>query len=614
MANSKLKKNLKLLDVFCIASGAMISSGLFILPGIAHARAGSAVVLSYLIAGLLAMTGMLSQAEIISAMPKAGGDYFYINRTMGPAVGTVGGIMTWISLCLKTSFALIGMAAFTAFIIDLDIRIIGIVLCIVFFLINLIGVKEAARLQIFLVLGLFIILISYIIFGIPYMHVKNLENFAPNGIGSIFATSGFVFVSYGGLLKIASIAEEVDEPAKTVPLGMIFSLLAVTILYVLVVLVTSGILGNSVINNSMTPISDGANIFWGYPGQIILSIAAMLAFISTANAGVMSSARYPFAMSRDSLIPEIFGKTHKRFNTPYTALAISCLFIISTLFFKLEILVKMASTVLFLAFVFSCLCVIVLRESRIQNYQPKFQTPLYPWVQIIGIIGSIFLIVEMGLAAVFASSILIIAGLSIYCFYGSIRTNKEYALLHLVERITDRELTKRGLEDELKEIIMQRDEIKEDKFDKLINNAYVLDCDKRLDLDSLFKILSSQASKELDISEKKIYNKLYKREGESTTAISPTLAIPHIIVDGQHKFTIILARCKKGIKFSESAKSIKTVFLLIGTKDERNFHLRALSAIAQIVQDKNFEKNWMNAKNIEGLKDAVLLAKRKRVR
>ncbi|HUV36646.1 MAG TPA: amino acid permease, partial [Patescibacteria group bacterium] len=84
----KLKKELNLLDVFCFASGAMISSGLFILPGLAHARAGPAVFVSYVLAGLLAMTGMLSQAELVSAMPKAGGTYFYVRRTMGPAVGT----------------------------------------------------------------------------------------------------------------------------------------------------------------------------------------------------------------------------------------------------------------------------------------------------------------------------------------------------------------------------------------------------------------------------------------------------------------------------------------------------------------------------------------------
>ena len=143
----KLKKELNLIDVFCIASGAMISSGLFILPGLAHAKAGPAVVLSYFIAGLLALTGMLSQAELVSAMPKAGGTYFYVTRSMGSAAGTINGLTTWISLSLKTAFALIGMAAFTKIIINIDIRIIALLLCCVFIVVNLIGIKEAGRIQ-----------------------------------------------------------------------------------------------------------------------------------------------------------------------------------------------------------------------------------------------------------------------------------------------------------------------------------------------------------------------------------------------------------------------------------------------------------------------------------
>ncbi len=150
----QLKKELNLFDIFSIASGAMISSGLFILPGLAHAQAGPAVFLSYLLAGLLAMTGMISEAELASAMPKAGGTYFYVTRTLGPAVGTVDGLITWFSLSLKSAFALVGMSAFTVLVINLDIRLIAVVLCLIFITINLIGIKEAGLVQIILVVGL----------------------------------------------------------------------------------------------------------------------------------------------------------------------------------------------------------------------------------------------------------------------------------------------------------------------------------------------------------------------------------------------------------------------------------------------------------------------------
>ena len=96
--NTKLKKELTLLGVFSITSGTMISAGLFILPGLAYAKAGPAVILSYLIAGLLTIPGLLSQAELSTAMPKAGGSYYFITRSMGPAVGTIYGIITWFAL------------------------------------------------------------------------------------------------------------------------------------------------------------------------------------------------------------------------------------------------------------------------------------------------------------------------------------------------------------------------------------------------------------------------------------------------------------------------------------------------------------------------------------
>ncbi len=607
-----LKRELTLLDVFCIASGAMISSGLFVLPGLAFAKAGPAMVISYFFAALLAMTGMLSQAELASAMPKSGGTYFYVTRAMGPAIGTVDGILTWFSLCMKTSFALVGMSAFMGLIVDIDIRIIGIILCAIFLIINIIGVKEASKLQVVLVLGMFTILVVYIFAGMSDIKMENLQNFMPNGFTSVFATAGLVFVSYGGLLKVASVAEEVKNPAKTIPLAMIFALIVVSILYIFVVFVTSGVLDGNILSKSLTPISDGANVFWGNSGKIILGIAAIFAFVSTANAGIMASARYPLALGRDNLMPKFLMKISEKYQTPHVALTVSTVFIAATLFLKLDVLVKAASTVLFLTFIFSCLCVIILRESHLQNYRPKFQSPLYPWIQIVGVIGSGFLIFEMGAPALISSGILVLGGLFAYWFYGRIRSNREFALLHLIERITDKELTERGLETELKDIIRERDEIIIDRFDEVISNSIVMDIPNSIELEDFFNKVSDSLSEKLFISKELIYKKLIERETESPTVLSPTLAIPHIIIEGQQKFVVLMARCKDGIKFSDDAPDIKTVFVLMGTKDERNFHLRALSAIAQVVQDKSFEKKWMDARNTEELKDAVLLGERKR--
>lgn len=608
-----LKRELNLLDVFCIASGAMISSGLFILPGLAYAKAGPAIVICYFLAGLLSLPGMLSIAEMTTAMPKAGGDCFTIIRSLGPGVGTVAGLLSWFSLSMKSAFALVGMSVFTVLIVDINIHIIAIVFCIIFLVINLIGIKEAGRTQVALVVALLALMLLYVVLGLPKVNVQKFDPFAPGGLAAVFFTTGFVFVSYAGLLKIASIAEEIKNPARNIPLGMVVSLLVVGVFYTLMVFVTIGVVEPDKLSHSLTPISDGAEVFMGDWGKIALAIAAILAFLSTANAGIMTSARSLVPLSNDGLLPEVFGKINARFRTPHNALLITALFIIIALFLRLEILVEAASVVLILTNVLSCLSVIILRESRVQNYQPRFRTPLYPWLQIGGIIGFSFLIFEMGKEALFISFVLIVSGIFVYWFYGRIRTNREYALLHLIERITSREITKYSLEAELREIIRERDDITKDRFDNIIEDCAVLDIKESIPVENFFKLVADTLADKLKIESYEILNLLTEREKQSSTVLSPSLAIPHIIIQGELLFDILIARCKEGVIFSDLEPNVQAVFVITGTKDERNFHLFSLSAIAQIVQDPNFEKKWMDAKSKEALRDIVLLGKRKRI-
>jgi amino acid transporter/mannitol/fructose-specific phosphotransferase system IIA component (Ntr-type) len=608
----KLRQELGLLDVFCIASGAMISSGLFILPGMAYAKAGPSVIVCYFLAGLLSLPGMLSIAEMTTAMPKAGGDCFTIIRSLGPGVGTVAGLLSWFSLAMKSAFALVGMSIFTRLIVDVDIHIIALFFCLLFLGINLVGIKRAGRTQVALVVGLFALMLIYIVAGLPKVKVDNFTPFVPHGLAGMFFTIGFVFVSYTGLLKIASVAEEIKNPARDIPLGMIVSLLVVSILYAFVVFVTVGVLDGGVLGQSLMPISDGAEVLMGNWGKVALAIAAILAFLSTANAGIMTSARSLVPLSGDSLLPEFLGRINARFRTPHNALLVTAVFIIVSLFLKLEILVEAASIVLILTNILACLSVIILRESRIQNYRPIFRAPLYPWMQLTGIIGFCFIIIEMGKEALLVSVVLICIGVFVYWFYGRIRTNREYALLHLIERITAKELTSYSLEEELREIIRQRDEIVKDRFDRIVERCIVLDIDKAVSVDEFFRLASEQLSGRLGEQAANIYRRLVAREKESSTVLSDNLAIPHIIIEGEHTFDILIARCKDGVVFSDARRQVQAIFVIAGSKDERNFHLYSLSAIAQIVQDPNFERRWVTAQSPEVLRDIVLLGQRKR--
>ncbi|MBN2096947.1 MAG: amino acid permease [Candidatus Omnitrophica bacterium] len=609
----KLKKGLGLLDVFCIASGAMISSGLFILPGLASAKVGPALFLSYILASFIALPTVFSMAELVTAMPRAGGDYFYISRSMGSIAGVIGGLSSWFSLSLKAAFALVGMAAYVRLVVSFPIEAVAFALCIIFIILNIIGIKEAARTQVILVSGLFVALIFYIFAGFPKINIASYTPFAPFGTASVFATAGFVFISYAGLTKIASIAEEIKNPTRTIPIGMILALVLVGIIYALVVFITTGLLAQDKLQASLTPISDAAGVSAGAWGIIIMALAAILAFITTANAGIISASRYPLAMARDKLLPRFFERINSRFATPHYAILFTGAFMLAAVsLLKLELLVKLASELLLILYIFTNLAVIIMRESKLQNYQPKFYSPLYPVMQILGILGCGILLAKMGRFILLLSGLFITSGLVWYFAYTGARRIKEFGLIHVIERLVNKELTSGALSKELKTIIRERDEIVEDRFDHLIKEGVVLDLEGSLSGEEFFQQASSFLAGKLGMEPEVLLNLFIQREQESPTIIRPGLAIPHVIIEGKHKFAILLARAKQGIFFSGVQQPVKTVFMLVGTRDERNFHLRALAAIAQVAQDKDFDRHWLSSRNTDELKDIILLAERKR--
>jgi len=607
----KLKKQLNLLDVFCVCSGGMLA-GLFILPGLAFQQAGPAVLQSYLLAALLALTGVFSLAELTSAMPKAGGDYFNVTRSMGSAVGTVYGLITWLSMSLKSAYELLFMAAFAVMVIKLNIYVLAVAFCVIFHVINIIGVKEAGRLQTYLVFAILLLLIFFIIAGYSRFEVKNFEPFSPHGFESVISTAAFVFVSFGGLLKVASIAEEVKNPGRAIPFGMIYSLVIISLLYLAVAFVAIALLGTD-LAGAKAPVSDAAAVFLGSRSRAVFSVAAVLAIITSVNAGIMAASRYPLALARDEMLPESLARINHTFNTPHYSIFLTGIVIIAAIFLDITVLVKAASCVLILTFIFSCLAVIILRESRIQNYRPRFRSPLYPWIQLLGIIGFFILLFQLGSTGLYTSCLLAVIGFLVYWFYGRKKTSKEYALLHLIERITARELTTHSLETELKTIIHERDEILKDRFDHLIELCPVLDIKESIDAKDFFRLAAKTLEKNLNVTSIRLWELFLERERQSSTVLNPFLAIPHIVIDGENTFNILLVRCKEGIVFSQNAPKVHTVFVLIGSKDERPFHLSSLAAIAQIVQEDDFETRWMAAKNTEDLRDIVLLGKRKRL-
>ncbi|MHC4289526.1 MAG: amino acid permease [Planctomycetota bacterium] len=608
----ELKKQLSLLDVFCIASGAMISSGIFILPGLAFSYAGPAVFISYFLAGLLALIGVLSVIELSTAMPKAGGDYYFVTRSLGPLVGTISGVMSWFALSLKTAFAVFGIAEVVYLLTGTPVFLTAAVVCVLFAILNIVGVEAAAKLEVYLVIGLLAILGAYCLVGTPQIRTDHFRPFLTHGANGVLSTTGFVFVAYGGLLNVASISEEVKNPKRNIPLGFLLSVFVITILYTIVLVITIGVMDPEQLSGSLSPIADAARQLTGTGGYILVTVAAFMAFITTANAGIMSASRYPLALSRDKLIPKVAGIVHKRYNTPVFAVGLTSVFIFCALLLDIELLVKAASAVILTANVLAATAVIIMRHSKVVNYQPSFQVPFYPYLPIVGMIFFIILIVDMGLASIEISLGLLTASVCMYIFYGRKQAQIEYALLHLIEQVTAKELTTHALESELLDILHQRDEVIHDPFDGIVKQAPVLDIDGPMDRKEFFETISNTFSPYLPLTSDQIAEMLEQRESESTTAVSAVVAIPHLVIEGSDTFRILIARCKRGIKFSGRNPSVKAVFVIVGTKDQRTLHLKSLAAIAQIVQSAHFEQYWQQVQTTDQLRDILLLSERRR--
>ncbi|MCB9480788.1 MAG: amino acid permease [Desulfobacteraceae bacterium] len=609
---SGLKKELGLWDVWVISTGAIISSGIFILPGFAFAKSGPASIFAYILAAFFALTGLLSQAELTTAMPKAGGAYFYIKRTMGAAAGTVYGLIIFFALSLKSAFQLIGMAAFTNIFASFDIRIIAFCLIIFFTFVNIMGAKNAGKIQGVLILIVITGLIIFAFICFPQIKFARFDPFFTSSGASFIGTTAFVFISFGGLLKVASIGEEVKNPSRNLPLGMIMALFCVVFFYIVTLIIIFGLVDKNILVSSLTPIADAAGTSGIKYFSEFMAVIAILGFSATANTGIMGASRFPFALSRDKLVPPIFGYINLKLGTPVIGIIFTAVLMSGAILLEIDLLVKAASCILILTYIVTCLAVIILRESKIQNYKPDFKAPLYPWLQIIGITGLSVLLFSLGAIAFAITLGLMLLGFLIYFFYGrkNMDTDQDHALLHLIARITAKEFYSRNLETELKEIIYQRDSIVKDKFYGLAEEAEILDLEEEISHEDFFKMAANKMSYPLSITSEKIYNLLLEREASSSTIITPDVAIPHIIIEGENKFKLLIARSKKGIKFPFDDANVKAVFVLFGTRDQRNLHLKSLAAIAQIIRNKNFVNDWLAAKSTESLRDIVLLGER----
>ncbi len=620
----QLKKEMGLLDVYAICTGAMFSSGFFLLPGLAAAQTGPSVALAYLIAGIFMLPAMFSMAELSTAMPRAGGDYYFLDRAMGPLVGTVGGTGTYLALTLKSAFALIGMGAYLAIFVNVNIQVLAVALTLAFMLLNIFGAKETTRLQRALVIVLVSVMAVFIagglanLFGIETRQTLGgqFSPFFTGGIAGLLGTVGFVFVSYAGLTKIASVAEEIKNPGRNIPLGMMLSILSTTLIYVIGIVVMIGVLPTEDFQNSLTPVADAAAVALGWlPGEIgilLVVVSAVAAFASTGNAGILAASRYPLAMGRDNLLPSAFSRLHSRTRTPVFSIVVTAtLMIFAIVALDEASIAKVASTFQLIIFMLVNFAVIVMRESKIEFYDPVYRTPLYPYMQIAGIAASVFLLSYIGADALVLT--LVVIGLSLlwFYYYAYRRVERYGAIFHWFAQLGEKRYTE--LERELHTILREKGVREEDPFIEVVTRATVIDLPQETTLMQVIMEASNHFTHKYPMLDADQMASDFIKSINSNYVILPQgAAMPNLRLHNINHTEIVIVRSHPGVFVNHDNNTITekvpihAFFFVVSPENSSGQHLRIIAELINHIETDDFSHAWETAQDEHEMKEILL--------
>lgn len=437
-----MKRRLGAFSVFSICTGAAFSSGFFLLPGMAADSSGPSLPLTFLVAGVLMLPAILSISELSAAMPRSGGPYFFVTRSLGPLLGMIGAFGKFIQLILKGAFAFVGVGIYMSLLIEVPVQAVAVGLIVLFTIINLTGIRQTAKTEKVMVIILLVILTYFLIAGTGDLLSRNIdfrERFTPlipEGINGFFTALALVFISFGGVAQVASVAEEVKEPGRNFPKGILYSLGVSSFFYLAGTVIMVALISSENLQGDQTPAATAAENIVSLPLPVsVMVIAALAAFASTGNAAILSASRYPLALSRDNLFWHRFGSLSKK-GIPRNAVILSgALSIALVLLLDVVEIAKTASAFLLFVFLTMCVAVIIFRESGKSEYKPGFKSPLYPWLQIIGCVVYTWLIWESGIKAMAFIGGVFILGFVWYTFGIKEKPQLSAAIYYLFGRI-----------------------------------------------------------------------------------------------------------------------------------------------------------------------------------
>jgi APA family basic amino acid/polyamine antiporter len=432
-----LKKSVTATSLTAMGVGAIIGTGIFVVIGQGAAKAGPAVILSFVLAAVACAFSALSYAELASAIPVSGSAYTYSYATLGELTAWIIGWDLILEYGVSVAAVAVGWGgnvnAFleSAFHYELpdaiatspsdggvfNLPAVFITLAITFLLIR--GTRESTRANLIMVVVKLGILIFFIVVAFAHFSTKNFTPFAPDGHQGVTAGAAVIFFAFIGFDAVSTGSEEAQNPKRDLPLAIIVSLVICTIFYVLVAVGALGIADPKTLAGSDAPLSaaldKGAGISWA---ASILSFGALVAITSVVLVIMYGQTRIFFAMCRDGLLPRSLATVHPRYGTPAKlTLGMGILIAILAAVVPLDKIVELVNIGTLFAFVLVNIGVIVLRRTRPDMPRP-YRVPFSPVFPLIGIAFAIYLMADLPLATWIRFLVWLAVGLLIYVFYG----------------------------------------------------------------------------------------------------------------------------------------------------------------------------------------------------
>jgi APA family basic amino acid/polyamine antiporter len=392
-----LKRTLNLLDATAVGVGAIIGAGIFVALGIAIGYAGPAIIISIIVAGVVASFTAFSFAELGSAIPKEGGAYQFAYELISPSAGFLVGCLWLFAQIVAGAAISLGFASyFVAVFPSAPFKLVAVVIALALTGLNLVGIKQSTTVNNVLVAVKIVILILFVAVGIFQIHPQNYAQFSPNGVFGILQGAGFIFFAYLGYGRIATLGEEVKKPERTLPLAILIALAVAVVVYILTAFTTTGLASYQILAQSGSPLAEAAKATGVFALVSAVSFGALIATASVILTNIIGVSRVSFAMARNGQLPKSISHVSARFGTPYVSvLVMGALLAVMAFALDLKQTVAITSFAILLTHMTVNFCALRLRKKM--PGATKFRAPFYPLLPVLGLVSCAVLMFSLPL-------------------------------------------------------------------------------------------------------------------------------------------------------------------------------------------------------------------------